>query len=192
MLLLVLVMEDGSAIIVEIFNKFYDRMLYEAKSEFGEAREADAPDAVQDIFVKLIENKNGKFSNLDDKLGQYFVISVRNHVRNIRKREERIEYVPITDEDDEDVSEHIFIDPSPLPEDELLNADSFDRLVSLIRQLKPSMRQILEDKYIGGYTNKEIAEMWGLSQSEVSTRLGTAKKRLYEKINREEARCTHD
>ena len=180
MFIIVYVTEDGSSIICEIFEKHYDKMLYKARRMVGEAH---AEDVVQDAFAKLIE-KFGKnnYADLSDKPVLYFVIMVRNLSINILKKEGRIEFMPIDDED-------VFISPLDSPEETLLNSEALDRLTYLIGQLKPAARQLIDYRYVSGYSNTEIAKELGVSKEVVADRMYKVKKLLKEMLEKEKAKA---
>jgi RNA polymerase sigma-70 factor (ECF subfamily) len=155
-------------------------MLYTASKILGRER---GEDAVHDVFEKIIERFNGNFQNLGDKPSLYFVIMVKNHSLNIMQKE-KMETVPL----EEGLLESDIFQSSELsPEANLLNNEAVDNLTVLIRQLSPKLRMIFEYRYIEGYTNIEIAELLGISQSSVSTAINKAKTRLKELIGFEGA-----
>jgi RNA polymerase sigma-70 factor (ECF subfamily) len=154
-------------------------MLYIATEILGAAC---AEDAVQDVFVKLMEKFDEKnFADLCDKPGRFFVIVTRNHSLNLfaKANMERSLF------DKENEEEDIFSMTTPDPETILLDNEADDKLVALIRRLKPTVRQLLEYRYIIGYSNKEIAEIFGVSQTLISTQIERAKKRLKEMLQDE-------
>jgi RNA polymerase sigma-70 factor (ECF subfamily) len=172
--------DDGRSIICEIYDKHYKRMLYTATQILGQER---GEDAVHDVFVKLIDKFENNSENYGDKPGQYFVIIVRNHSLNILKKD-RLDFLPFPEElSDQDIFRSSVADP----EETLLGNEAVERLVSLIRRLTPATRQVLEYRFIEGYSNIEIAEILGISQSAVSSRIDKAKKRLRELLEREGA-----
>jgi len=177
--ILLTISDEGRSAIRYIFDKYHKRMLYMATQILGKDR---AEEAVHDVFVKLIEKFEKNFEILGDKPGQYFVIIIRNHSLNIVKKD-RLDTVPL---DEDHIDDDIFCKQAVDPEEALLDAEATERLVSLIRRLTPATRQVLEYKYIEGYSNIEIAGMLDISQSAVSTRIDKAKKRLKDMLDREE------
>jgi RNA polymerase sigma-70 factor (ECF subfamily) len=172
--------DDGQSIVCEIYDKHHKKMLYTATKILGKER---GEEAVHDVFVKLVEMLEKNIEDLGDKPGQYFVIMARNHSLNILKKE-RLEFLPISEEL---VDHDIFQSSIAGPEEALLNDEAVERLVSLVRRLTPATRQVLEYRYVEGYSNIEIADLLGISQSAVSTRIDKAKKRLKELLESEEA-----
>lgn len=174
MLLILIISDDeGHDLIYSLYIKHHKRMLYTASQILGIDR---GEEAVHDVFTKIIDKFNGNYQILGDKPGLYFVVMVRNHSLNIVKRE-KMEFLPL---EDELLKEDIFDSIDNNPEEMLLEGEAIDKLTSLIRQLTPTMRQILEYRYIEGYSNIEIAEMLGTTQSAVSTAIHKARKRLQE------------
>ena len=107
---------------------------------------------------------------------------VRNHSLNILKKD-REGLISLEDEMiDHDVLQQSAVDP----EDALLNDESVERLASYIRQMTFANRQVLEYKLIEGHSNLEIANILGISQSAVSSRIDKGRKRLRELLEGEE------
>ena len=171
MIIILTISDEGRNIISHIYDKHHKRMLYIATQLLGSAR---GEDAVHDIIVKLLEKFENNAEELVDKPALFFVVLVRNHSLNLLKKVnfELVEF------DDEIMKDDDIFQSGTNPEDILLEQDAFERLVALIRLLKTDTRQILENKYILGYTNKDIAHMMGISQTAVSTRIDKAKKKL--------------
>ena len=180
MIAILTISEDDQTLICKIYNKYHKRMLYTATQILGEAY---SEDAVHDAFVKIIEKFENNIEVLGDKPGQYFVIIVRNHSLNIINKAQ-IKTITLN----EDLSDNeIFASTMTDPVDALLEKECEDRLVSLIRQMKPTTRRIFEYRYIEGYSNIEIAKILGISQSAVSTRIYKAKENLKEMLESEAA-----
>ena len=180
MLFLLILSDDGQNIISGIYSKYHRRMLYTAIQLLGKNR---GEEAVHDVFVKIMEIIEKKADYFGDKPGQYFVVMVRNHSLNILKKE-RAEYLPL-DEGFPESDRDMFQTPVKDPEGALVEEEAVERLVSLIRQLTPATRQVMEYKYIEEYSNIEIADILGISQSAVSTRINKARKQLKELLEGE-------
>ena len=180
MIFILTISDDGRSIICKIYEKHHKRMLYTAAQILGKDR---AEEAVHDVFVKLIEKFENNSKEYGDKPGQYFVITVRNHSLNILKRE-RIEFLSL---EEDQAGDDIFQSDDAGPEETLLGDEAIERLAALIQRLTPAARQVLEYRFIEGYSNIEIAKILGISQSAVSTRIDKARKRLKELLESEGA-----
>jgi RNA polymerase sigma-70 factor (ECF subfamily) len=165
------IFKNEENIVRKIYIKFHSIMLRTALGYLGLSR---AEDAVHDVFVKLIEKFENNYDELGDKPASFFVIVIKNHSLNLL-RQEKSGLVSLEEEME---NGDIFQSHDMSPEDVLLEHESEDRLVSLLRRLKPAARQLLEYKYIEEYSNAEIAGLMGISETAVSTRLGKLKKRL--------------
>lgn len=167
--------ENENNVLVSIYEKHVARMLYNATQILGRER---GEEAVQDVFIQLIEKYRENFDQLLDKPNRFFIIVVRNYSLNLLKRE-RLEQIPLEDE-------QIFSGEEDSPEERSVSADSREELLRLIRRLNPTMREILEYKYVLEYSNKEIAKLMGISPSAVSSRIDRAKKALKRKLEESE------
>jgi RNA polymerase sigma-70 factor (ECF subfamily) len=163
--------DDGESFITIIYEKYYDRMLYIAAEILGKQR---GEEAVQDVFVKLIDECENNFEKLRDKQGQYFVIMAKNHSIDIFRKEKGADL----SYNDEIAADDIMNTVSPTPEDNFIKAEGNEYLDSLISRLNPIMREILEYKFVLDYSNKEISEKLGLSESAVSSRINRAVNKL--------------
>ncbi len=166
--------ESENNVLVSIYEKHVASMLYTATQILGRER---GEEAVQDVFIQLIEKYRENFGQLLDKPNRFFIIVVRNYSLNLLKRE-RLEQIPLEDE-------QIFSGEDS-PEERSVSADSREELLRLIRRLNPTMREILEYKYVLEYSNKEIAKLMGISPSAVSSRIDRAKKALKRKLEESE------
>jgi RNA polymerase sigma-70 factor (ECF subfamily) len=173
-----MISENGKNIFYTIYNKHYKRMLYTATQILGKE---GGEEAVHDVFVKLIEKFKESSEILSDKPGQYFVIVVKNHSLNLLKKSK---FNNISFEDEVFESD-ILNNTVWNPEDILLNNEAIEQLAINIRQLSPAMRQVLELRFVEGYTNKEIADQLKITESAVSTAIYKARKRLKEILESE-------
>ena len=171
MFLLMTISDEGRSFFGKIYDKHYKRMLYTATQILGREQ---GEDAVNDVFVRLLEKFENIFEDLADKPARFFVIVVKNYSLDILKKE-RNNMVSL---DDELTYDDIPCSASDGPEETALANDAVERLAGYIRKLSPMMREAFEYRYIAGYSNTEIAEALGVSQSVVSTRLDSARKRL--------------
>lgn len=134
---------------------------------------------MQDAFLKLLEKYENNFEELCDKPGTFFVLVVRNHsIDSLKKAKVDEVYL----------DESAVFETTGDLETNILREETKQQLVELVRTLKPEIRRVLEYRYALDYTNKEIAEELGISQSLVSTRLERGRKMLKEKI--EEGKVT--
>ncbi len=86
--------------------------------------------------------------------------------------------------DDEDPQSHS--DKRPHPEQQALDRERRRRLALLVRALPPADRQIIL-LYLEELATREIAEVTGLSENAIATRLSRIRTRLAERIQQQEA-----
>jgi len=171
MIFMVPITEEVNSAISEIYNRYHNRLLYTASQILGNER---GEEAVHEVFLNIIDRieKNPDF--LRDKSGQYFVIIVKNHSINKLNREKREQISLDETTINDDIDESLETNPERL----LLKKEADERLAVLIRQLSVKARQVLEYRFIEGYSNIEIAEILGISQTAVSSRIDRGKKQL--------------
>ena len=128
-----------------------------------------AEDAVQQTWLKLVQNWERVSALLWEETEGYVVTVVKNAALDILRAERRLAAFP------EDW------DP-PAPED---HQDEYDYLVSLIRALPESYRRILELKCVEEESNREIARRMGLKESAVSMRVLRGRRLLQEQLEKE-------
>lgn len=167
-MILLFILDEDQNTISAVYEKNYRRMLYVSSQMLGHER---GEEALHDVFVRLMDKYEKNISELRDKPALFFVIVVRNHAVNLL-RSERLEYMPLDEET-------VFVGDF---EDQVIENDSEEELVRLIRSLNPLMREVLEYKYILGYSNKEIAEELKTTQTVVSSRIDRAKNALRKKL----------
>ena len=170
MIIFMILQDDDQNIITALYESNYKRMLYMATRILGKQQ---GEEVVHDAFITLIEKYEKNIVDLRDKPGLFFVIVVRNHSINLLGKR-RTEEVPLLDD-------NLFIEGIDLDE-LIISGDRETVLIELIRALDPTMREILEYKYILDYSNKEIAGELNISQSAVSSRIDRAKKVLRSKL----------
>ena len=73
--------------------------------------------------------------------------------------------------------------PEPLPEEVATQQDLETQLVGFLPQLKARERDLIGLKYAGGLTNRQIAELAGLSEQNVAVTLFRAIEKLRRMMN---------
>jgi len=126
-------------------------------------------DAVQQTWLKLVQNWERVSALPWEETEGYVVTVVKNAALDILRSERKLAVFPEN------------WDP-PAPED---HQDEYDYLVSLIRALPESYRQILELKCVEEESNREIARRMGLKESAVSMRVLRGRKMLREQLEKE-------
>ncbi len=124
---------------------------------------AAAEDVVQDVFVRMLDTIKG-FRG-DAPFGAWLKRMTANATIDVVRRNRRF-----SDED----AEEVFAGMSAM---EVSGEDAVDAW-SLLRRLPPRARAILVLHQVEGYTHKELAELFGQSESYSKSILARALKRL--------------
>jgi RNA polymerase sigma factor, sigma-70 family len=162
--------EDGQLALTEIYEKHGELMLKVAMSYLSKE---DAEDALHDIIERIGQKNKDDFSKLRDNKKGFFVVIARNHCLDVIRKNKSSASKVIPIEDD-----FIFVDSAPTPEALIEIKDDQEALTQLVIELKPGYREILEYKYMLGYSNGEIAKILHVTPSVVSTRLERARNKL--------------
>ncbi|HBL63793.1 MAG TPA: RNA polymerase [Oscillibacter sp.] len=130
----------------------------------------DAEEAVQEAFIRVIENFSKIYEIPCKNLGAWLVTIVRNEAITMLRR--RRDHLPL----DEDWAGF---------ERQARDAPDYASLVALFARLPETYRAALEMKLLLGYSGAEIARRLGLTESAVNTRISRGRA-LLRKIFEEE------
>ncbi len=128
-----------------------------------------AEDAVQESWLRVAAAFY-KIQSLErDDVKGYLVVLVKNVCVDMNRKE------PVQEE---------------LPEDwdvpvRFVQGSVLDRIVALIHEMPPMYQEILERKYVLGYTNREIGRALGLNESTVATRAMRGRRLLADSLREE-------
>lgn len=127
-----------------------------------------AEEAVQEAWLRCVDNFEKFFSISCEKRLPWMVIVVKNISLNILKKETR--YVSMEPD--------WAPDPDPGPQEQ-------GDILALIRAMPEQYRAILELKFVLEWSDKEIARWMKLPLGTVSTRIWRGRKLLQEKLREE-------
>jgi RNA polymerase sigma-70 factor (ECF subfamily) len=132
--------------------------------------EATAEDLVSEVFIEVWRNA-AKFGARSQVSTWLLGIARHKALSALRRRS--------TDELDDDVIEFIE-DPSDNPEVTLQKTERSEILRDCLKQLSPSHREIIDLVYYHERTIDDVAEIIGVPQNTVKTRMFYARKRIGE------------
>ena len=137
-----------------------------------------AEDAVSDSLIALIKKIDLLRTLPWNKLRAYVVITVKHTALNqlSRRKRERI---------DERAAVEDIAGGRPVDE-RLLSQAGIQGIKAAIRTLPDRERDVLTMKFFLGMTDEEIAAEWGLKPVSIRVILNRARKRLAERLDREE------
>lgn len=126
---------------------------------------AAAEDAVHDSFIKVIRNFSLCRQIPDNKIGAWLVMIVKNtSIDMLRKSSKTVELDSL--------------DYFPDEIDDIAAWSGYADLKELLRQLPLIYRTTLGLKYLEGRSDREIAELLGISESTVRSRIFQARNLL--------------
>ncbi|WP_316812242.1 RNA polymerase sigma factor [Pedobacter heparinus] len=159
----------------EVYNKYWDKLFFVAAKKLND--EAEAEEAVQDIFLALWKNR--EHFVLKESFEHYFAVAVKFQV--IKRRDKRSRHAAI---------EQII---STQTEAEFLQSQARDwtqehleklqtRLDLAIDTLPKKCRLVFKMSRDEDYTNKKIATELGITEKAVEKHVTTALKVLKNKL----------
>ena len=131
---------------------------------------ADAEDAVQECFVRIIRNLEKIRAVPCNELRFYLVIVVRNTAITLFNRKTRhIEF---------DIDEQYDLASGDTPEEEFLRSHTIEEIRGAVQQLSPSDCDVMWLSLFRELSPGEIAELLGQKPATVRSRISRAKRRL--------------
>ncbi len=148
-----------------IYEKYYGLMIYIASQFFP--HRSDAEDIVHDSIVKII--KHLKCVDTEDVVRtKAFCSAIVKHTALDRLKSKEHAVVFLDD----------FNSELPDQRDFTLSSDTYNDLLSAIRNLDQSNRIVLSLKYVNDLTDKEIAAILDTTEKAVSARLTRCRRKL--------------
>ncbi|TKC63995.1 RNA polymerase sigma-70 factor [Pedobacter hiemivivus] len=161
-----LMQNSDERVLVEIYDRYWDKMLAVAFNRLGNQEEAE--ECVQDVLHKLWKLRHD-FSLAKIMLSNYLARAIRNQSFNMldRRYRERIKlesYAP-----PEDIN-------SFSPEHEFMIRELKQQIDNSINALPPQCQLVFRLSRQEGLSNKEIAEKLNLSENTIKSHLKKANK----------------
>lgn len=135
-----------------------------------------AQDVLQDVFLYLAEHFAAIDTASPRKVERYLVLAARTRAINLlhrRAREAPAEGEPLPPRE-----------AAPPPPDALIEAEDAARLVSLVAELPPATRAVLE-LAMQGFETAEIAGLLGVTQAAARQRLVRGRRQLWDALQKE-------
>jgi len=155
-------------VLIEIYNRYWDKMLAVAYNRLGNQEEAE--ECVQDVLYKLWKLRDD-FSLSEINLVNYLSRAIRNQSFNVldRRHRERLRsenYDPVIDVN------HLS------PERTLIARELQQQLDESIKALPPQCQLVFKLSRQEGLSNKEIAKVLDVSENTVKSHLKKADKEI--------------
>ena len=166
-LLVTLESDEDKRQFVALYKQYHEKMEQVALHILGEQH--DAEDAVQNAFLQIIRHFEKTIEIPCEELPFWIISIVKNEALMILRT--RRKTVPLEEwygfEKNAD------------------NVTGYNELVELFRDLPETYRAVLEMKILIGYTDKEIAERLGISETAVSSRASRGRELLRKLVEKE-------
>lgn len=128
-----------------------------------------AEDAVQQAFIRVIENLHKVDENNCHKTQGFLVIICKNIAYDIYKSKTYLNNEEMTDE---------LPDSKYDPIELVINDETFKQIIAVVKNIKPIYQDVLILKYSHDFSNREIASLLRISEEVVRKRLERAKEQL--------------
>ena len=140
----------------------------------------DAEDILQETFIKVFKHIN-TFDERSSLSTWIYRIATNEALMFLRKKHPEFVSIDQPAENEESEQEPIqIVDWCCLPENELMSNEAKTHLDQAITSLLPGLRAVFVLRDIQGLSTRETAEVLGISEMAVKTRLSRARLRLRE------------
>lgn len=144
--------------------------------------EQDAEDALQETYLKAFKALPS-FENRSNLTTWLYRIAANEALMQLRKRKSAAVDLEIDEDGDDDQKPFELVDWCCLPEEELLTAESKTHMRQAIERLSPALRSVFLLRDIEDLSVKDTAEVLGINESAVKTRLMRARLKLREDLS---------
>ena len=158
--------------VIEIYEQYRSLMMYIAMQVLHD--HALAEDAVSESFEKIIKNIHKVGDIACYKTRSLIVIIVKNTAINIWNKRKRT--------DTSDLDNHNPADNSPSVSEEIITAESYNKLVKIIDNLPDTYRDVAVLSLLHELSHQEIADTLNISYDTVKMRMSRAKKEIRKKL----------
>lgn len=166
--LMLLETEEEKALFRKIYHKLRHKMYRVALFLLGS--DAQAQDAVQESFLKVVK-KFSKISALSEvQIPPYVVTIAENTAKDMLRKEKRHPTLPLDEEWE------------PSAPREAHSEDCYGRLVALVLELPEQYRDVLYLSCVEEQSRQAIADRSGLSVKQVDNLLYRGRKLLQERV----------
>ena len=144
---------EDRRVFAEIYEKYHTKM--EKTAIYILKNQEDAEDAMQNAFMRVIKHFDKAMSIPCEELQFWLIAIVKNEALMILRKKRNV----ISLEDNIDI-----------PLNNIEDVHSYNDFVGVFSKLPEIYRDVLEMKAFIGYSDKEVAEILGISETAVSTR----------------------
>jgi RNA polymerase sigma-70 factor (ECF subfamily) len=143
----------------------------------------DAEDVLQETFLKAYRGISG-FGGRSSVGTWLYRIATNEALMTLRRKQPHFISIDESVTSEEDIQEPVqIIDWCCLPEDELMSSEARMYLDAAVDRLPQSLRVVFLLRDMDEFSTQEAAEVLGLSETAVKTRLSRARMRLREDLS---------
>jgi len=151
--------QDSFSTLFDIwFDRVYRYTAYRVDS-------SECEDIVSDIFLKLVQHLPQYKSRSGVGFGAWLFRMAHNTIIDWYRKKKALLGSDI-ETDEEDFFARV-VDEQPLPDSQVNSLYDYERVYKFLKKLKPDHREILELKFLEGFTNKEIASITGKTEGNI-------------------------
>jgi RNA polymerase sigma-70 factor (ECF subfamily) len=144
--------------------------------------EQDAEDMLQETYLKAFKNLSG-FEQRSSIGTWLFRIAANEALMILRKRKNDSNLVEIESEDADENTPREIVDWCCLPEEELASSETRQMMDQAAGTLSPALRIVFQLRDVEGFSGQETAEILGINEEAVKTRLVRARLKLREELS---------
>ncbi len=145
----------------KLFDLFFDKIFRYIKFR---VEENDAEDLTSDVFLKFVENIKSYKSTKNASFNAWIFRIAHNTVIDFYRRKK--ELLGLGNQDNENFFLQI-PDENPRPDEKANEYFNVKRMKEVLATLPSNHREILEFKYLEGFSNPEIAHITGKSEGNI-------------------------
>lgn len=154
----------------EVFKVYYAPLCYFASRFVGKKEIAE--DLVQDVFISLLEKRQGFLSEIH--LKNFLYISVKNASLNHLRQGNTQEKYSVSQKAEGNTSEDLF--------QHIVSTEVYKELAEAMAALPAECRKVFDACYFEGLSNKEAAQKLGISIFTVKAQKARGKKILKDNL----------
>lgn len=144
--------------------------------------EQDAEDMLQETYLKAFKNLPG-FEQRSSITTWLFRIAANEALMILRRRKGDSNLVDIDTDDSNENAPREIVDWCCLPEEVLASAETQRMMDQAAGILSPALRMVFQLRDVEGFSGQETAEILGISEDAVKTRLVRARLKLREELS---------
>ena len=147
------------------------------------SNQQDAEDVLQNTFMNALMHLP-EFEGRSSLATWLYRIAANEALMMIRRRKPEVNIEDMqADDPDAELMPHQFVDWSGLPENELLSGEGKKALDEAIQTLPENWRMVFVMRDVEGLSIKDTADVLGLTETNVKTRLLRARLHLRERLS---------